>query len=158
MNKTETAFSRVLDVLQKTGEITCWQFEAVKFRLGPRCYYTPDFMVVGFDGSVISFVEIKGPFIREDSRIKFRVAAERYPMFGWEMIMGTCKKGEWGWQSLLRFPSVFTGKIVGLAGRESTAGALRKRWQPAPPIVARALDKAVEDFCGPEESEKDEKP
>jgi hypothetical protein len=56
-----------------------WKFEAITFRLGDDCRYTPDFMVIAED-DVVEFHEVKG-FWRDDAKVKLRVAAEQYPMF-----------------------------------------------------------------------------
>ena len=53
--------------------------------------YTPDFVCVLADGRV-RIDEIKGPFIREDSELKFKIAADRFPWVHWRMIQFN-KKG-----------------------------------------------------------------
>ena len=83
MNKTEARYAEQLELLKKAGEILDWQYEAVKFKLAPNTYYTPDFMVVKQD--MIIFVEVKG-YLREDANVKFKAVADKFPWFKWEMI------------------------------------------------------------------------
>lgn len=78
MNKTERRFARYLDDLKFSGDIRGYWFESVKFRLANRCWYTPDFLVQFRDGSFILH-EVKGTYVREDSWIKLKVAADSMP-------------------------------------------------------------------------------
>ncbi len=59
-------------------------YEAIKLRIADRCHYCPDFTVVSPEGK-LSFVEVKGPHIWEDSKIKFKAAKEMYPWAKFEM-------------------------------------------------------------------------
>jgi len=93
MNKTETLYAVELDYLQREGAIKRWAFEAVKFRLADRTWYTPDFPIWLHDGRM-RLVEVKGPFIREAGRIRFRVARELYPEHEWLMVQRG-KGGQW---------------------------------------------------------------
>lgn len=55
----------------------------VKLRAGTeRCFYCPDFLAVGADGKV-EFHEVKGRYVRDDSRVKFQAARMTYPFFRW---------------------------------------------------------------------------
>lgn len=86
MNKTETAFSRYLDIILLAGEIIEWRFEPIKLRLANATFYTPDFVVVLPDQS-IEMIDVKGRVgsgpggWEEDARVKIKVAAETYPWF-----------------------------------------------------------------------------
>lgn len=91
-NKTEEAFSRILDARLRANEIRQWWFESMTFKLGRDCRYTPDFNVIHADGS-LHLYEIKGAYVRDDARVKFRVAATVYPCFGW--WWGQWKDGRW---------------------------------------------------------------
>jgi hypothetical protein len=91
MNKTEAAYSRLLELRQRAGEIRAYKFESVKLRLAKRTHYTPDFLVVLPDGTV-EFHEVKG-FWRDDARVKIKVAAEAYPYFHFVAVQN--KKGTW---------------------------------------------------------------
>lgn len=91
MNKTEARFAFRLKLMQLAGEVDAFYFEAVKLRLADRTWYTPDFLVV-ISGRMI-ICEVKGGFIRPDSVTKFKIAAEMFPQFGWEMWQ--YNKGAW---------------------------------------------------------------
>lgn len=85
MNKTEAAYAQHLHALQLAGQIRSWKFEAITLRLADNTRYTPDFLVEA-DGlltlpmRVLEFHEVKG-FWRDDAKVKFKVAAELFPMF-----------------------------------------------------------------------------
>jgi len=91
MNKLEAAFSEVLELRQKNGEIALWRYEAIKFILADRTTYTPDFFVVLPDGEM-EFYETKG-FMRDDANVKLKVAASMFFMFKFYLVMR--KKREW---------------------------------------------------------------
>lgn len=59
-------------------------YEAIKLRIADRCHYCPDFVVVNPEGW-LTFIEVKGPHIWEDSKIKFKAAREMYPWAKFEM-------------------------------------------------------------------------
>ena len=102
MTKPEEAYAWWLTKEKQEGRIRDWYFERMTLCLttgrgghaARRMNYTPDFHVVMLGGQ-IRCVEIKGPYIREDSVIKFKMAAELFPDFEWQMIQirgdGTAK-------------------------------------------------------------------
>ena len=77
MNKTEAAYAQRLELLRRAGEILWWEFEAVKLKLAPDTFYSPDFAVMSAD-HVLEMHEVKG-FWRDDARVKIKVAAELFP-------------------------------------------------------------------------------
>jgi hypothetical protein len=77
MNRTEQAYADHLESLVRAGELRRYYFEAVKFRLGPRCFYTPDFLLVWADGR-LEMHEIKG-FMRDDAQVKMRWFVKEFP-------------------------------------------------------------------------------
>lgn len=92
-NKTEARYDERLAHSKRVGWIRDYWFESIKFRLGDRCWYTPDFMIEMLDRSKIIH-EVKGTHIREDSWVKLKVAAEHAPFLfylaqwtgkGWEI-------------------------------------------------------------------------
>ncbi len=91
MNKTEERYAWELLVKQRAGEILDFKFEQLVFRLtrpqpGMKIVsYTPDFCVVLQDGTV-RFDEVKGGYVREDADLKFKLASDLFPWFGWRMI------------------------------------------------------------------------
>jgi hypothetical protein len=102
MNKTEARYAQRLEGLKACGEILEYHFEAVKLRLADATFYSPDFMVITADG--IEFHEVKGGMIRDDAAVKFKVASEKFPMFGWKMVQW--KGGVW--TVLRRYASGFS--------------------------------------------------
>ena len=95
MNKTEAAYADYLDLLESSGEILRWDFEALKLRLAPSTFYTPDFLVVMADGTM-ELREVKG-FWRDDARVKIKVAARMFPMFRFVAVTKRRKKDGGGW-------------------------------------------------------------
>ena len=93
-NKTEAAFDRHLADIKYRGGIKEYWFEAVKFRLAGRCYYTPDFYVIRDDDLHLCY-EVKG-FWRDDARVKFKVAAEKFPHIHWVAVRRI--NGEWEYE------------------------------------------------------------
>ena len=96
MNALEKAWGEELEGRLRQGDIHLWMFEPIALRIswphdGVRgCTYTPDFMVVRSDGEVV-FYETKG-FMRDDARVKLKVASERYPF---RFCLVTRKAGKW---------------------------------------------------------------
>ncbi len=84
-NKTEQRYiDEILLPALQAGEIADWRFEELSFRLGPKCHYRPDFLVVLPDGR-IRLDEIKGGWAEEDALVKFRTAVHQFPWFGWRL-------------------------------------------------------------------------
>jgi len=76
---------------KRQGKILEWNFEQMRLQLtkptrGTKVVtYTPDFLIVMPDG-FIRIDEVKGGFIREDSDLKFKLAADLFPWFEWRMV------------------------------------------------------------------------
>ncbi|EHJ49535.1 hypothetical protein DFW101_3539 [Solidesulfovibrio carbinoliphilus subsp. oakridgensis] len=75
-----------------TGEIVGCEFEGKTFELARDCRYTPDWWVVLANG-LTEVHEVKGKMVWEDSRIKVKWAAQRFPevRFTWAQWKG----GKW---------------------------------------------------------------
>lgn len=74
------------------------KFHDVTFRIGNDCRYTPDFsawMELG-NGPEFCLLETKGPFAREDSIIKLKVAARVFAP--WKFFLVTRPKGSHDFQ------------------------------------------------------------
>lgn len=100
MNKTEEAYSKVLEARKLAGEIVDYKFEAIKFRLAEKTTYTPDFFVTTASGYV-EFHECKGSWkapYQEDARVKIKVVAEMYPQFIFRSFSQVAKKLGGGWK------------------------------------------------------------
>lgn len=83
MNKGEAAFGRHLEFEKQQGRVLWYGFEKIKFRIGKKCFFTPDYFVVYADGS-IEIIDVKGRknnsyYCREDAKVKLRAAASLFP-------------------------------------------------------------------------------
>ena len=96
MNGLEARYAGLLEGKKLSGSIISWHFENMKLRLADNTFYTPDFMVMVYDGS-ISFHETKG-FWRDDARVKIKMAAEQFPMFSFIAVQWDRKKKEWSFE------------------------------------------------------------
>ena len=103
MNKTEAAYAEVLSERILLGEIAGYQYEPLKLRLADNTFYTPDFMVQT-SGGEIEFHEVKAcmssgkMLCEDDAKVKIKVAAEAFPMFGFVMAGKLPKKAGGGWK------------------------------------------------------------
>lgn len=84
MNRAEAAYAAVLEARVRNGEIESYAFERVKFRIGHRCWYTPDFEVRHYDGRTeIHEVKVRWKNgevgMREDARVKLHALAQSRP-------------------------------------------------------------------------------
>lgn len=95
MNKTESAYARLLETMKAAGKVAWYKFEGVKLRLADNTFYTPDFAVMSADG-VLEMHEVKG-FWRDDARVKIKIAADMYP-FRFIAIRMKAKKNGGGWE------------------------------------------------------------
>ncbi len=78
-NKTETRFElSYLGPMLVDGALRVVRFEAVTLRLANGLVYTPDFWAITRANETV-FYEVKGPYIREDGKIKLKMAAQTYP-------------------------------------------------------------------------------
>lgn len=96
LNKAEQARARVLETLRLAGEIQGWTSQAVSLSLAKGTHYRPDFLVIEADGTVV-FEEVKGTrgwALDPQGRVKFKVAADRYPFF---VFRGCLRRTGGGW-------------------------------------------------------------
>lgn len=91
MNKTEALYAQRLELQKHAGEILWWEYEPCNLRLGEHCYYRIDFMVLTADRELQAH-EVKAKIITDDSLVKIRAAAEKFPF---RFIMMKYEKGEW---------------------------------------------------------------
>jgi len=83
MNKLERAYQEQLEFRKLAGEIVAYRYEAIKFRLADKTFYTPDFMVTFEDR--IEFHETKG-FWEDDAKVKIKMVATLFPEFGFVAV------------------------------------------------------------------------
>lgn len=91
MNRTEAAYLKAcIRPRELAREIVWWDYEPWKLRIGEKCFYTPDFVVVTAEGRVECH-EVKATWggrrhrgkagWQEDARVKIKAAAGRYAFF-----------------------------------------------------------------------------
>ena len=99
----ERKFAGELELMRKAGKILSWKHESITLVVndveGDKRRYTPDF-AVWEDDKTLHFFEVKG-FAREDSILKFEVAARSFPhhiftMVGWSKDKGFYTMKEYG--------------------------------------------------------------
>ena len=90
-NKLETRYGQYLTLRKHAGEIMDWRYEAIKLRLAPKTYFTPDFCVWYPDGA-LEFLEVKG-FMRDDAAVKLKTAAVLFPYH--RFVLVTWEHGKW---------------------------------------------------------------
>lgn len=95
LNKTELAYSALLEQRKRDGEVAWFRFEGCKFRLAGNTFYTPDFTVMLASGE-LECHEVKG-FWQDDARAKIKIAADLYPMRFIAVIGKHRKKTGWTW-------------------------------------------------------------
>ena len=100
MNKLESAYVEQLAIGQAAGRVLHFGFECITLRLADGVRYTPDFFVVR-PGGKFEFHETKG-FMRDDARIKLKVAAQIYPWFTFHLVQH--KKRAWIITQIQRTP------------------------------------------------------
>lgn len=86
MNKTEARFeAEILRPMLGSGVLLWYAYEAVTFKIGPDCRYTPDFCAQRADGVLVAY-EVKAgkrdgsPLVTDDAAVKIRVAAQQFPV------------------------------------------------------------------------------
>jgi hypothetical protein len=93
MNKMEQAYAHHLELLLRSEEIKWFRYEALKFRLADKTFYTPDFIVMAKDGTLEAH-EVKGHW-EDDARVKIKVAAEMFPVKFIAVKPAPTKDGLW---------------------------------------------------------------
>lgn len=78
MNKTEAEWASMLEVRKLAGEVMHYSFEPIKVRMADLTFYTPDFLVVLSTGE-LELHEVKGAYVMDDARLKFKLVAEHFP-------------------------------------------------------------------------------
>ena len=78
MNKTEREWAEMLEARRIGGELLHWSYEPIKVRMADNTFYTPDFLVVLGSGE-LELHEVKGAFVMDDARLKFKLVAEHFP-------------------------------------------------------------------------------
>ena len=90
-SRWESEYTNYLTIRKLSGEISDFIYSPFKIILGDRLTYLPDFLVILPNGTH-QIHEVKG-FQREDSVVKFKAAAAKYPF--WEFMMVSKVGGNW---------------------------------------------------------------
>ena len=101
MNKTEAEFAALLRKFKREGRIEDFWFEAVSFKIAEnKCRYTPDFLVLLRDMSLVVF-EVKGSLrvFQDDAKVKCKVFSDKYPLRLY-IVAPRPKKAGAGWECL----------------------------------------------------------
>lgn len=87
MNKTEQAYDAHLWAQRQAGTVLWHKFEPFKLRLADRTFFDVDFLVLMADRT-IELHDVKGArhLVEEDARVKIKVAAETFPLFGFATV------------------------------------------------------------------------
>lgn len=81
MNKTEAKYARRLEA---DPSVIDFHYEQIGFRLGKGVFHYPDFFVLR-DTGLVEIHEVKGGYRRDSGEQKFKVAADLYDWFNWQM-------------------------------------------------------------------------
>lgn len=85
MNKTERRYrDEILEPALRAALIRKYRFEALNLRMGENTFHRPDFYVVLANGA-IQIHEVKGGFIRPDALTKWKIAAQEWSEYTWQM-------------------------------------------------------------------------
>jgi len=90
LNNTEKAYAAYLETKKMSGDILWYAFEPANLRLGDKCFYRVDFMVLTVKNE-LEVHEVKG-FWTDDALVKIKVASELFPF---RFIAVKKEKGEW---------------------------------------------------------------
>ncbi len=117
MTAAEREYLEHLKLGVEAGELLAAGYERFRLRLTDDTTYTPDFDLIEKDGAVV-FVEFKetrrvgsslpgvkiyAPFWEDDSRVKFKLAAELYPHFAFRAVRKLHPDEGFGWEVFERF-------------------------------------------------------
>lgn len=92
MNKTEREYWGKMQAAWKSDPTYRIFIAPIQLDLASGCTYRPDFLLAAMSGD-LTFFEVKGEFIREDSWVKLKMAATQYPMF--TFVKAQKKNGVW---------------------------------------------------------------
>jgi hypothetical protein len=92
MNKTEERFAEQLEIRKVAGELIEWRFEEITLKVAADTRYTADFVILHND-LTIELVDAKGGGpMDEKSRVKIKVAADKFWFFRFSIAKARTKK------------------------------------------------------------------
>jgi len=103
MNKTEEAYAECLGGRLLLGEVLGFEYESISLKLAPKTFYHPDFLVQLGDGTLevheVKACDKNGNYLAEDdAKVKIKVAAKLFPMFGFFLCGKMPKSLGGGWR------------------------------------------------------------
>jgi hypothetical protein len=96
MNKTERAYSALLDEERRRGEVIDWKFHPMRVRLADNTFYEVDFLVLHADMR-LAIHETKGGFVTAHGQMKIKLCAEVLPYFRMVKATKLSAKQGGGW-------------------------------------------------------------
>jgi len=80
MNKTERAYSVLLEEEMRQGLVIDWKFHPMRVRLADNTFYEVDFLVL-HDDMRLAIHETKGGYTTDKGQMKIKLCAEVLPYF-----------------------------------------------------------------------------
>jgi hypothetical protein len=96
MNKTERAYSVLLDEEKRQGLVIDWKFHPMRVRLADNTFYEVDFLVLHADMK-LAIHETKGGFVTQHGQMKIKLCAEVLPYFRMVKATKLTAKQGGGW-------------------------------------------------------------
>lgn len=96
-SKLEAARARYLTGLTLAGEVRRVVYHPFKVEIGPGRWYTPDFLVEWSNGALV-VEEVKGHVQMKNARdsiSRLHAAADKLPMFVWQLVLAPTGCGDW---------------------------------------------------------------
>ncbi|CAN7305362.1 hypothetical protein LJR296_001435 [Cupriavidus necator] len=97
MNKTERAYSELLEEERRRGLVIDWKFHPMRVRLADNTFYEVDFLVLHAD-MTLAIHETKGGFVTSHGQMKIKLCAEVLPYFRMVKATKLTAKQGGGWK------------------------------------------------------------
>ncbi|AOY93887.1 hypothetical protein BKK79_00880 [Cupriavidus sp. USMAA2-4] len=97
MNKTERAYSVLLDEEKRQGQVIDWRFHPMRIRLADNTFYEVDFLVLHADMR-LAIHETKGGYTTDKGQMKIKLCAEVLPYFRMVKAIKLPAKQGGGWK------------------------------------------------------------
>ncbi len=92
-NQLELAFGERIHMARILDEIHDFWLKPFVLRIGPSMTFEPDFMVLDGSEGKTWIIDTKGQWVDGDSRIKIKIASEKFPQWRWLIV--TRPDGVW---------------------------------------------------------------
>ncbi|WP_454752086.1 hypothetical protein [Cupriavidus necator] len=96
MNKTERAYSVLLEEEKRQGLVIDWKFHPMRVRLADNTFYEVDFLVLHADMR-LAIHETKGGYTTDKGQMKIKLCAEVLPYFRVVKVTKLPMKKGGGW-------------------------------------------------------------